>query len=620
MGAALLVLGACTPSIKVDVTLVTRACLDPPAGAPLDPLDGVGFLRFACTSNGVALSSVVVPVGAGTVDLPSFAVGTGRIDVEGTSDESATAQVLSSGSSGDFQIPNSKDVKVIPLTIFLRRAGAFSWANGAATPNACSGLVVPRAYHTQVLLSDGRVLIYGGLHLDGGLDWTELLGFPPTRVQGATYLSSAEIYDPATGLFTEAGGWPDSSSVTPWRAQAASAAASEGAALLLGGESPAPVPSTALVFAANGERFAPDAGGPPWNEFQTASPHARGCLATDRDGQALLSGGYGFALGDGGLMVAVGDAPDPTSNPPTDQVVPDFPSGYLVLDGPLSAARAEQGCTGFSQSLAGDLGLLLYAGGARVDSAGVVTFLRDVFFYRYLPALAGSDGGFQPYLQPSGSGSGELPVTSALAQPRARPRIARLGLLEDGGASEGALVTGGLTCDLLEVDAGSCTLEDAELPPFDHFVGRGVGDGGLTLMNAARSTELIHFPGTTVHRDPGPDMLTERIEHCAVTLADGRVLILGGVGGSTGAAFGTQGSAEITSAVPGTPIPALAAVGQGLLGPRAGMACTLLGDGSVLVTGGLQTVGVIAGTVSQVQTLGSAEIFRVAPGLITTRH
>jgi hypothetical protein len=114
-------------------------------------------------------------------------------------------------------------------------------------------------------------------------------------------------------------------------------------------------------------------------------------------------------------------------------------------------------------------------------------------------------------------------------------------------------------------------------------------------------------------------MSAERIEHCAVTLGDGRVVILGGAGGSNSQTFGTEGSAETTLAVPGTPIPGLEPVAQPLLEPRAGMACTLLHDGSVLVTGGFQIAGLLTGTKSTVQTLGSAEIFRVAPPLIVTR-
>jgi hypothetical protein len=139
------------------------------------------------------------------------------------------------------------------------------------------------------------------------------------------------------------------------------------------------------------------------------------------------------------------------------------------------------------------------------------------------------------------------------------------------------------------------------------------------MMNAARSTELIHFPGAVVQRDPGPEMLNERIEHCAVTLSDGRVLILGGAGGSPPSPFGTQASAELTNATSGTAVPELTPV-RSMLEARAGMACTLLGDGSVLVTGGFQTTGLLTGTTSPVQTLGSAEIFRVAPALITNHR
>jgi hypothetical protein len=112
-------------------------------------------------------------------------------------------------------------------------------------------------------------------------------------------------------------------------------------------------------------------------------------------------------------------------------------------------------------------------------------------------------------------------------------------------------------------------------------------------------------------------MQIERIDHCAVALPDGRVLVLGGLSGNTQSTFGTTNSAEMFSDYPLASTPPavnMNPVPAGLLQARAGMACTLLQDGSILVTGGFQTTGPLASDNTQaVTTLNSAEIYRPLP-------
>ena len=62
-------------------------------------------------------------------------------------------------------------------------------ATGTFSPTG--PMATARAAHTATLLADGRVLITGGEYLDGGTNWA--------------YLSSAELYDPATGKFSPTG-------------------------------------------------------------------------------------------------------------------------------------------------------------------------------------------------------------------------------------------------------------------------------------------------------------------------------------------------------------------------------------------------------------------------------
>jgi hypothetical protein len=84
-------------------------------------------------------------------------------------------------------------------------AGGYSKFSGNVTPFPSAELYDPvtdtfrptgnmtagRAYHTATLLGDGRVLIAGGYY--------------SLAVPGFTVASSAEIYDPASGTFTETG-------------------------------------------------------------------------------------------------------------------------------------------------------------------------------------------------------------------------------------------------------------------------------------------------------------------------------------------------------------------------------------------------------------------------------
>src|SRR5687768_14170211 len=65
---------------------------------------------------------------------------------------------------------------------WLWPAGAF----GEGTWSATSRLARHRSGHTATLLLSGRVLVAGGF-------------------DGATYLSSTELYDPATGMWTPSG-------------------------------------------------------------------------------------------------------------------------------------------------------------------------------------------------------------------------------------------------------------------------------------------------------------------------------------------------------------------------------------------------------------------------------
>lgn len=145
----------------------------------------------------------------------------------------------------------------------------------------------------------------------------------------------------------------------------------------------------------------------------------------------------------------------------------------------------------------------------------------------------------------------------------------------------------------LVLAAGGSTLEGAE------------SAGGGQTIRSAGSAEL--FDPKTGNWTATGSMVSARFEHTATRLRDGRVVMAGGLGpaepdGRTGplrsteiydpAAKGFVGSTDLT-------------------GPRANHAAVLLGDDSVLVTGG---AGGAAGDIS----LATAEVFDVRAGAWST--
>jgi hypothetical protein len=104
------------------------------------------------------------------------------------------------------------------------------------------------------------------------------------------------------------------------------------------------------------------------------------------------------------------------------------------------------------------------------------------------------------------------------------------------------------------------------------------------------------------------DMISSRSGHTATLLADGRVLIVGGMGGSS-----TElSSAELYDSESGTFIRT-----GNMITPRRGHTATLLADGRVLVAGGFGGSVLVAGRFSPSGTLASAELYDPTSGTFT---
>ena len=120
---------------------------------------------------------------------------------------------------------------------------------------------------------------------------------------------------------------------------------------------------------------------------------------------------------------------------------------------------------------------------------------------------------------------------------------------------------------------------------------------------ATLATTEIYDPRTNGW-SAGPKLATARSSHTATLLRDGSLLAIAGYRSVSGipdfsVAVNRDAEASPASALPWTPFAPLRT-------PRSGHTATLLGDGSVLVVGGI--------AIENGQALASAEIYRRMPG------
>jgi hypothetical protein len=165
-------------------------------------------------------------------------------------------------------------------TATLTSAEIFNPVTGIWTPTG--SLNEARWIHTAALLPDGKVLVAGGIG-----------GNPAVSTNAQPFLDSAEVYDPATGIWTPTG------SLTNRRGLHVDAVLSDGKVLVAGGRTcTAPPPTTCnFSFTTNtAEIYNPATG--TWTPTGSllASRHTTSA-ARLQDGRVLVSGGFGGAGG-----------------------------------------------------------------------------------------------------------------------------------------------------------------------------------------------------------------------------------------------------------------------------------------------------------------------------------
>lgn len=163
--------------------------------------------------DGDDMDPVVFEGGVNSIEFDPIPAGKNRvIRVQAFSGADKREQVAA-GQSQPFEVKGGSTESV---RVFLYPTLQFSML---ADPDGnCAQMRQARAGHTAVRMKDGRVLIAGGFQAADG------------EAGGLRYLSSAEIYDPATGRFHPTADMPGT------RAFAAGALLADGRVIVIGGE------------------------------------------------------------------------------------------------------------------------------------------------------------------------------------------------------------------------------------------------------------------------------------------------------------------------------------------------------------------------------------------------
>ena len=436
--------------------------------------------------------------------------------------------------------------------------------NGTWT--STGSLMTPRLSHTATLLPNGQVLIAGGTYSS----------------YATSYLSSAELYDPTTGIWTATG------SLTYSRINDTATLLPNGKVIVTGGY------LTDALGLARAELYDPASGTWTLTGNMRAARFAHNATLLP-NGKLLVTGGTGNAY------------PSPNSTATTELY--DSAAGTFAPTGPLTDARALYTTTllpnGMVLSAGGYNGQIL--SGAELYNSATQSWNGTGSLYdaRYVHTATLLSSG--QVLVAGGAGAQGTLTSAELYDPAGGTwsatgslNIARLEhtatLLPNGKV----LVVGGAS-----VLGSGLALASAEL--YDPLTGVWSFTGGLTHARCNHSATLLPTGQVLVTggSDASGTILTATSElydpttgtwsatgnlsaarqfHSATLLPNGKVLVAGGAKSG-----GYLATAEIYS-----PAGRIWSTGSTLAAARANHTATLLPNGQVLVTGGNSATGALA--------------------------
>lgn len=455
-------------------------------------------------------------------------------------------------------------------------------------------MVAPRSEHTATLLKDGRVLLAGGFDNNG------------------IVLDSAEVFDPRDGSFSAVG--PMS---TPRRLHTATLLADQaGTVLIVGGE------DNNGTDLATAELFDPVSARFTLINACTNSANQSGCMTTTRsaqtatllqDGTVLVVGGQHFdATAGTSVSLASAEIYSPNAETFTATAAPMaasrlFHTATVLENGTVLISGGRTGADGTFSTLAGEE---LYDPVAKTFSSGPnLTHPREQHTASLLQdgtvlMVGGSSSNTSVFAgsETYNPATGIFSASGAMATPRFRHAATMLTtgkVLIVGGTNQTQQVLS--AAELYNPATGT-------FQPSTQMLGTARSDPTATLLgdtdgtvliaggcdsngNALASAELYH-PSTDSFSATGSMVaFTGRVQHTAVLLQDGTVLVAGGLTGTGACSTSKNSSFGLDTAEIYNPVTGLfAATTGGMKVARFSHTATLLRGsqpaGRVLIAGG----------------------------------
>ena len=512
---------------------------------------------------------------------------------------------------------------------WLLHVAGFALALCIATPVFAStwtqlgNLHTPRSNASVAVLPNGLVLVAGG-------------------VIGATALTSAELYDPTTGIFTVTG------SLATARQRATATILANGTVLIAGGTNPSGSLASAEIYDPASGSFSAT------GSLTAARSHATSTLLSA--GRVLVVGGIsaGASLGsaelydpangtftptgslqtsryaatstllpDGRALIAGGHTTDPVSASIASAEIYDPANGMFSAGAMLTTAREAATAT-----LLGN-GKVLIAGGLvqshSLPSAelydpvtgtsiatGAMKDPRDSAIAAALPSgkvlLAGGNGpgGYLSNAETYNPATGTFSSAGNMLNARADASAALLPnaqVLVIGGVSSTGSV---MRVESYDSSSGTFTATGSMSQPCESAISAPLPDGRVLVTGCELDQAQLYNPAAGSFTSPGRTQRTNLIFETLTLLANGKVLVANGLNaGQTG---------ELYDPVAGT----FALIGPTILN-RYGHTATLLANGDVLIAGGIDSANGLA-ALSGTEIYNSAtHTFREANSMLTAR-